>query len=100
MLDPPGAGVNLPMFFLRAGDEVAIRIEDCEAGAGRALIDRANVSGHGRYSSACCWSLVGPWSLASDLHATKEVVRFGESHAENASENPKEARDCRHHGSA
>jgi secondary thiamine-phosphate synthase enzyme len=58
MLHPPGARIDLLMFFLRAGDQIAVRIEDRETRAGRTLIDCADVLSHGRYSNAC-WSLAG-----------------------------------------
>ena len=43
VLDPAGVGVDLAVFLLGAGDDVAGAVEDHEAGAGGALIEGSEV---------------------------------------------------------
>jgi hypothetical protein len=51
MFHPAGLGVNLLVFFLINGDDLARMIEDHEARAGRALIDCAYIFAHTDSSS-------------------------------------------------
>ena len=46
MLDPARLGIDLPMFALRARDDLAAVIENHEARAGRALVDCADELAH------------------------------------------------------
>ena len=46
VLDPAGLRINLLVFFLGNRDDSSGLIENDEAGAGRALIDGADIAGH------------------------------------------------------
>ncbi len=46
---PAGHGIDLPVLVLRHGDGIAGTVEHDEAGAGRALVDGADVAGHGEH---------------------------------------------------
>jgi hypothetical protein len=50
MFHPAGLGVNLLVFFLINGDHFARVIKNHKAGAGRALINCADVLGHTTFS--------------------------------------------------
>jgi hypothetical protein len=47
VFDPTRARIDLLVFFLRASDDLAIRIKDGETGTGRTLVNCSDVVTHG-----------------------------------------------------